>query len=86
MQINDEHFTELLALMRKQIEQNGRAMELWRDETRETKKIQRELVTSIVDLRLELEHQRTKPERDQRLEDLDRRLSQVEQLAAVAGG
>jgi hypothetical protein len=83
--IATEQFQQLLDLMRKQIDQNGRAQETWRKETLETRDVQRQLVTAIVDLRSELEFWRTRPDRDARLDEIERTLSNLQQAVAIGG-
>lgn len=85
--IDDEQFADLLSLLRQQVEQNGRAQELYRKETLETRQVQRDLVVAIRDLRCELEFQRSQPARDQRLAELEERvMSRIDQLQAAMGG
>jgi hypothetical protein len=85
MHVTDDQFAELLGLMRKQIDQNGRAAELWRTETLETRDVQRKLVAAIADLRAELEFWRTRPDRDARLDEIERVLTNLQQAVALVG-
>lgn len=76
---------EIAALLRNHLEQNQRQTNLLRDEFMENRKLGRDLVVSLQDLRGELEHVRTKPERDDRIEQLERRVNALEPLAALGG-
>lgn len=60
----------LIGLLQTQLGQHARQTELLRTEILENRKVNRAISESLVDLRLELEHRRTQPERDDRLVEL----------------
>lgn len=67
-----EQLRDIAGLMRRHLEQNERQTNMLRDEFHANRALGRQIATCLQDLRGELEHQRTQPERDEHRRELAR--------------